>query len=75
MRRAIEVGSLLTVLLPVAIGAPSAFAQGSYRHHAWCLQTGSGMECAYDTLAQCREAGSGATLGGCVRNTSTMNHR
>jgi hypothetical protein len=76
MRRIIGTNFLLTILLSVVIGAPSAFAQGSYRHHPWCLQTGSGLECAYSTLRQCREAGSGATvLASCVRNTAAMNHR
>lgn len=66
MKRLIGV-SLLAILLPAAIGAPSAFAQRI--HHAWCLRTGSGLECAYSSLRQCREAGSGLTLAGCVRNT------
>jgi hypothetical protein len=75
MRRIIGVGSLLTVLLPATLGAPSVLAQGSYQHHAWCLRAGGGLECAYDTLAQCRAAGSGRNLSGCVRNTRAMNHQ
>jgi hypothetical protein len=76
MRRIIVIGFLLTIMLPAGSVAPSAFAQGSYRHHPWYLQTGSGLECAYSTLRQCREAGSGATaLASCVRNTAAMNHQ
>ncbi len=76
MTRTIGAGLFLTIFLSVVIGAPTAFAQGSYQHHPWCLQTGSGLECAYGTLRQCREAGSGATvLASCVRNTAAMNHR
>lgn len=75
MRRIAGIGFLLTLLLPIVSGAPSSLAQG--RHYRWCLQTGSGFECAYNTLRECREAGSGATAGGagCVRNTSAMNHQ
>jgi hypothetical protein len=75
MRQIIRAGALLTVLLPAPIVAPSAFAQGSYRHHAWCLQVGGGLECEYDTLRQCHAAGRGRTVqDSCVRNTPAMNH-
>lgn len=76
MRRIVGTGFLLTILLLIGLGVPTALAHGSYQHHPWCLQTGSGLECAYSTLRQCREAGSGATvLASCVRNTAAMNHR
>jgi hypothetical protein len=44
---------LLTVVgLLAAFAGSSAFAQGDYMHHKWCLDKGSSQECAYDTLAQ-----------------------
>jgi hypothetical protein len=76
MRRIIGAGSLLTVLLLAVIAAPSAYAQGGYHHHAWCLQVAGGLECSYNTLRQCHEAGSGRTVqNSCVRNTPAMNHQ
>ena len=75
MSRIIRVGSLLTALLPAMIISASAFAQGSYSHHRWCLQVGGGLECAYNTLSECRASASGRSLAGCVPNTATMNHR
>lgn len=75
MSRIVRVGSLLTVLLSAVIVPASAFAQGSYSHHRWCLQVGGGLECAYNTLGQCRASASGRSLAGCVRNTSMLNHR
>lgn len=75
MRRIVRVGSLLTVLLSAVSGAPGAFAQGNYRHHDWCLRTGGGLECGFSSLSECRAAGSGLTLAGCVRNTPAMNHQ
>lgn len=66
---------LLTLSLPAVMVSPSTFAQGSYTHHAWCLQVGGGFECAYNTLNQCRAAASGRSLAGCVRNTAAMNHQ
>jgi hypothetical protein len=76
MKPIIRVGCLLTTLLPALVVSPSAFAQGSYQHHAWCLQVGGGMECAYDTLEQCRAAGSGQTVqSNCMRNSAPMNHQ
>jgi hypothetical protein len=65
---AVALGGLL-----VATTAPAAFAQGSYEHHAWCLQGGSSKVCAYDTLAQCR-ASKASGQGRCVRNTPASNH-
>lgn len=59
-------------LLVIVMAAPNAFAQGSYHHHAWCIQAPGGPECAFDTLAQCRASANGRR---CVRNTPMMNHR
>jgi hypothetical protein len=56
------------------MAAPNAFAQGSYHHHAWCMRIGGGLDCAYDTLSQCRASAIGKS-GQCVRNTPMMNHR
>jgi hypothetical protein len=75
MSRIIRVGSLLTVLFCAVIISASAFAQGSYSHHRWCLQVGGGLECAYNTLSQCRASASGRSLAGCVPNSPTLNHR
>jgi hypothetical protein len=66
---------LLTVatLFGVMFSGSSAFAQGAYVHHKWCLQTGSSHECAYDTLAQCKASKNSPTYR-CVRNTAPKNH-
>jgi hypothetical protein len=60
-------------LLAATLGSPSAFAQGSYVHHSFCLKTGSGQECAYDSMAQCQAAKRG---GGdsCMPNSAPQNH-
>jgi Fe2+ or Zn2+ uptake regulation protein len=54
--------------------AANASAQGSYHHHRWCMRVGSSVECAYDTLSQCRVSAI-SNRGRCVRNTPMMNHR
>jgi hypothetical protein len=63
----------LATLLAATLAAPSAFAQGSYVHHNFCLKTGSGSECAYDSMAQCQAAMHGTTET-CVPNTAPQNH-
>jgi Protein of unknown function (DUF3551) len=63
---------ILTVLATVFAGS-SAFAQGDYTHHKWCLQKGSSDECAYNTLAQCK-ASKNSPTDRCVQNTAPMNH-
>jgi hypothetical protein len=56
-------------LLAALFTSSSAFAQ--HVHHRYCLRTGGGLECAYDTVAQCRAAKTGAAQS-CVRNSPTM---
>jgi hypothetical protein len=63
----------LATLLVGTLAAPSAFAQGSYTHHTFCLKQGSSQECAYDSMAQC-EASKAAGTGSCVPNTAPQNH-
>jgi len=53
--------------------AASALAQGSYVHHSFCLKTGSGQECAYDSMAQC-EAAKRGSADTCVANSAPQNH-
>jgi hypothetical protein len=60
-------------LLATVFAVSSAFAQGDYRHHKWCLDKGSSQECAYDTLAQCK-ASKNSPTDRCVRNTAQMHH-
>jgi len=64
---------LVATLLASAFAGSSAFAQGDYRHHNFCLRTGSAQECAYDTFAQCEAAKRG---GGdsCVPNSPPQDH-
>jgi Protein of unknown function (DUF3551) len=69
MIRLIAAGTLLAA----SLAGSNAFAQGSYMHHTFCLQRGSGQECAYDSMAQCEAARSG-TNGSCVPNSAPQNH-
>ena len=63
----------LATLLAAALGS-SAFAQkGDYRHHAFCLKSGSGQECAYDSFAQC-EAAKNSPADSCVANSLPQHH-
>ena len=55
------------------ITGSSAFAQGSYTHHSFCLQSGSSKECAYDTMAQCLQAKKG-NKDTCEPNSAPQNH-
>jgi hypothetical protein len=61
---------LLTVaaLLAAVSASSSAFAQ--HVHHKYCLRTGGGVECAYDTIRQCVAAKHGQA-DSCVRNSPT----
>jgi hypothetical protein len=59
---------VVATLLAATLIAPSAFAQASYQHHRYCLRTATGFECAFNTMAECREAAA-ATSGTCMRNT------
>jgi hypothetical protein len=60
-------------LAAAALAGSSAFAQGDYRHHNFCLLTGSAQECAYDTFAQC-EAAKRGNADTCMRNGPPVNH-
>ena len=51
------------VLAAGAFAGTSAFAQADHVHHAFCMKTGGGLECAYDSFAQCQAAVKGATQG------------
>jgi hypothetical protein len=59
--------------LLATLGASSAFAQGDYRHHNFCLLTGPARECAYDTFAQCESSKRGST-DSCVQNGPPQHH-
>ena len=64
---------VLATLLTAALGS-SAFAQkGDYRHHAFCLKTGSAQECAYDSFAQC-EAAKRGSADTCMQNSAPQDH-
>jgi hypothetical protein len=63
---------MFAALLAAGFGS-SAFAQGDYVHHKYCLHRGSAQECAYDSLAQCK-ASKNSPTDRCVRNSAPMNH-
>jgi hypothetical protein len=65
---------LLTVaaLLAAVFAGSSAFAQTGHVHHKYCLKSAGGVECAYDSIAQCK-AGKSSPTDSCVRNSPTMN--
>ena len=63
----------LATLFAATLGAPSAFAQGNYHHHNFCLLTGSARECAYDTFAQC-EAAKRGSADSCEQNSPPQDH-
>jgi hypothetical protein len=64
---------VLATLFAAALGG-SAFAQkGDYRHHGFCLKTGSAQECAYDSFAQC-EAAKNSPADSCVANSAPQDH-
>ena len=69
MIRVIAAGTLLAA----SLAGPSAFAQGSYMHHTFCLQKGSSTECAFDSMAQCEAAKSDNTQT-CSPNSAPQNH-
>jgi len=64
---------LLAALFGATFAGSSAFGQGSYSHHTWCLRHGAGQECAFDSLQQCTE-GKHSNTDSCVQNSGTMNH-
>ena len=63
----------IAAFLAATLAAPSAFAQGSYVHHNFCLKTGSATECAYDSMAQC-QAAKHANVDSCVANSPPQDH-
>ena len=63
----------LAAFLAATVAAPSAFAQGDYTHHKFCLKTESATECAYDSMAQC-EASKHGNVDTCVPNTAPQDH-
>jgi hypothetical protein len=66
---------IAVVLAAGAVPGSSAFAQapGDHVHHTFCLRTGSGQECAYDSMAQCNAAKRGSA-DPCMPNSPTQNH-
>ena len=52
---------IAAVLAAGAVTGWSAFAQtpADHVHHNFCLKTGSGQECAYNSMAQCQAAKGG----------------
>jgi hypothetical protein len=63
MIRIFAVGALVAA----SLAGGSAFAQGDYHHHRFCLMTGTSSECAYDTLDQCMASKRG-NADTCVPN-------
>jgi len=63
----------LAAFLAATLAAPSAFAQGDYHHHNFCLKTGSALECAYDSFAQC-EASKRNNTDTCAPNGPPQDH-
>jgi hypothetical protein len=60
-------------LLAATMASPSAFAQSTYVHHAFCLKSETTQDCAYDSMAQCLQAKRGNT-DTCVVNSPPQNH-
>jgi hypothetical protein len=64
---------LSVALLGTVFAGSSAFAQGDYEHHQFCLKTGSGQDCGYDSMAQC-EAAKRGSADFCEPNSPPQNH-
>jgi|GEM_PF-1604643 len=64
---------MTAAVLAAAFAASSAWAQSGYVHHNFCLKTGSGQDCGYQTMAQCEAAKRGGT-DSCVQNSAPINH-
>ena len=62
---------IAAVLAAGTFSGTAAFAQ--HVHHAFCLKTGSGQECAYDSMAQCEKAKRGGA-DTCMANSPPQNH-
>jgi Protein of unknown function (DUF3551) len=69
MIRLIAAGTLLAATL----ASHSAFAQGTYAHHTYCLKSGASQTCAFESMAQCEAAKKG-NADTCVQNSAPMNH-
>jgi hypothetical protein len=65
----------LATVLAAGLAGGSALAQtpSGHVHHNFCMRAGSGLECAYDSMAQCEAAKRGAN-DSCVQNSPTQNH-
>jgi hypothetical protein len=63
----------LATVLAAGLAGGSALAQTGHVHHNFCMKAGSGLECAYDSMAQCEAAKRGAN-DSCVQNSPTQNH-
>lgn len=59
-------------LLAALTAAPSAFAQQSV-YHPICLQRGSSIECAYNTMTECQEA-KVEPSDSCMQNQTPGDH-
>jgi len=67
--RLLVIGGVLAM-----IAGSRAFAQTSgYTHHAFCLQSGSSKECAFDSMQQCLAAKKG-NKDTCSPNSTPQNH-
>lgn len=65
---------MAAAFLAAVVAGSGAFAQSTYKHHNFCLQTNaSSKECAYDTMAQC-EAAKRENSDSCVPNGPPVNH-
>jgi hypothetical protein len=64
---------MVATFLAAAFAGSSAFAQGDYVHHSFCLKTGSAQECAYDSFQQC-EAAKRGNADSCVPNSAPQEH-
>jgi hypothetical protein len=64
---------IMASVLAAGFASSSAFAQGDYVHHNYCLKTGSSQECAYDSFAAC-EAAKRGNADSCVPNGPPENH-
>jgi len=66
---------MIAAVLAATFASSSAFAQGTYQHHTFCLKSNNGgQECAYDSMAQCEAARAGTTTGSCIQNSQPLNH-
>lgn len=64
---------ITATILAAALSGSTAFAQSGYVHHRFCLKTGSGQDCGYQTMAQC-EAAKRGNADFCVQNGAPINH-